>query len=696
MLQQATLHAEKERTFGDSIQESPQMNQQEALLMSMLRDTQSEQTKGEEKLDQSNEKSSQMVQEQDACDTESDLEAGAISRLRKIIYTPQFLLSLESSPLVPRASYWVSELPPIEFFRLSQSKGGDHLRQRRKSSNGSSSREDRKSQRARQKENKKKGQKHEQVIEEEHPDWMDSKDVKTGNSILDFEIWRLKMRIETAKRNGEPINPEDELELQQLQKSSKIVVGADTKGAHQLIDRDNDGGSNKEDGSEKEKLNHKHHIISADDQFELLSDLPSKNNVNSIDDVFIRENNSSNSINRNNSTPKSTVNTLQSGFSSFFDSPVSKEQTVPHADDKRSSRLMSILADTPSSDSPSRQQPNLSSPLPSVAANSSFAPKKESDKLFFQSLMEKSSPQPPQLPDIASSITSMSQQLPQQAQQLPQQARNMGGMNQLGRGNDINNMHLGMNPFMNPQFAQLPPQIQQQLIQQHKLQQLQFMQMQMQMRMQNQQQQQQQQHPQQLQSTPSLQHLTQPSQSPGMSNSPLYNSPRFKSAQLNHSPHGLNAPSNYSPHAQHTPLRNSPQMSSTTHHQQLQPQPEPLHPYQQQLTSPSQLAQLPSQQQQSVNNGNTPVQSHLPYGAHHSMPGMTPNHPLMKLLSKNKRKSISDSKEASPSPPPQSNQAMQNQLPPGMYGMPNVDMLNVSTVQNTPNFSSNTGRYVQR
>ncbi|KGK34601.1 hypothetical protein JL09_g6251 [Pichia kudriavzevii] len=33
MLQQATLHAEKERTFGESIQESPQINQQEALLM---------------------------------------------------------------------------------------------------------------------------------------------------------------------------------------------------------------------------------------------------------------------------------------------------------------------------------------------------------------------------------------------------------------------------------------------------------------------------------------------------------------------------------------------------------------------------------------------------------------------------------------------------------------------------------------
>jgi hypothetical protein len=352
----------------------------------------------------------------------------------KIKYEPSFLLSLQNSPLVPPRSFWDSELPPVEFFRLKQQQlrpnniQENNRKERRKSNNNSSrrtgsfkrekedllndSKEDRKSQRIRQKENKRRGKEFNNnnssaIIEEDdsdNPSWMKEQDMPTGNSILDFELWRLKMRIETAKRNGEEVSSDDLLEYEKLknqannepnkQKESEvnnnILKPQSPLIKEQII--------NEEPTIQK---NNEKAFRSVDDQF----DLPLSNNFKP--------------------TP-----TKSSNFSSFFDSPPSDA-----VNDKRSSRLLPILDQPPTPNSQSttpipQQQPLIQPILQSQQQLPRLQQQPlniDKNQLFFQSLMSKAQPQMPfvdpnmmqKQPQIQFYSPAMQAQFQQQQHQQP-------------------------------------------------------------------------------------------------------------------------------------------------------------------------------------------------------------------------------------------------------------------------------------
>lgn len=126
----------------------------------------------------------------------------------KTVYTPEQLLALEHSPLVPPTAHWLETLPSADFYRLV------------KRNNRRADPEDRRSQRARQKENKRRGRTTAQStlsIADEPPQ---------GDSVKDFEIWRLKMRMETARRSGQAVSPDDQAAYDALTKAEEVETPA--------------------------------------------------------------------------------------------------------------------------------------------------------------------------------------------------------------------------------------------------------------------------------------------------------------------------------------------------------------------------------------------------------------------------------------------------------------------------------------
>ncbi|KAH3668072.1 hypothetical protein OGAPHI_001826 [Ogataea philodendri] len=139
------------------------------------------------------------------------------------VYSPQFLLSLKESPLCLEISHLNLPENKQDFFLLNLPKRSafinnnptpnnkfNNQRGKRDRRKDPKDQKDSKEQRDhhKDKDSRKAARDHRQQ-QEETPEWVLKSDVGTGNSIQDFERWRLKMRIETFKRNGEPVPAED-------------------------------------------------------------------------------------------------------------------------------------------------------------------------------------------------------------------------------------------------------------------------------------------------------------------------------------------------------------------------------------------------------------------------------------------------------------------------------------------------------
>lgn len=382
LLAQANLHVQNEqRSASNGAFEK--MNTQEMMLMQMLKASSSggDESKAETKLNNGEVGEYEEEEVDEIAESPSGSSEQSINRGTKVRYEVNFLLSLEFSPLVLPPSFWESELPPIEFFRLNKGSkgsfgagagsGSDGRRERRKSSNarrGSNlkkdkplpfledmkkensgngpAREDRRTQRARQRENKRRGVSQKldnSAIEEaeefaDAPEWMKEQDSVTGNSIMDFELWRLKMRIETAKRNGEEVRAEDMAEFTKLKSQAEANAQKNSGETEEKISQSEDGElcdsrteatSNPADQKGEPSLSHVEEKVhrSVDDQFDIpLSTEPSSR-------------------------------ASGSHFSSFF---APDKSSPPVLEKQSSSRLMSIISD-------GNQSPAISthSPLPS-------------------------------------------------------------------------------------------------------------------------------------------------------------------------------------------------------------------------------------------------------------------------------------------------------------------------------------------
>ncbi|GMM29805.1 hypothetical protein DAMA08_025500 [Martiniozyma asiatica (nom. inval.)] len=120
----------------------------------------------------------------------------------RTVYTPQMLLHLENSPLVASQDELETRLPEDDFWRL---KVGDLRKGAQFSKNGAKPKTRTKQRRASRSEPK-EGRRRQREVKKADS-WM-IEDEPQGNSALDFELWRARMRIETAKRNGEEITHE--------------------------------------------------------------------------------------------------------------------------------------------------------------------------------------------------------------------------------------------------------------------------------------------------------------------------------------------------------------------------------------------------------------------------------------------------------------------------------------------------------
>ncbi|QPG74591.1 hypothetical protein FOA43_001922 [Brettanomyces nanus] len=177
--------------------------------------------------------------------------ANSISHVHKdYIYPMEFLESLERSPLCEDISHLT--LPRKEFYRLNAKTqqgrnffgnvnasgnlntnangngngdaNGNSINHRngRRQQNSRRDRAERRRGGVNRKEHQQRYDRYEEEpvdgLVEEDDEWIRKNDEPTGNSMEDFERWRLKMRIETFKRNGEPIPVEDMDEYKALMK----------------------------------------------------------------------------------------------------------------------------------------------------------------------------------------------------------------------------------------------------------------------------------------------------------------------------------------------------------------------------------------------------------------------------------------------------------------------------------------------
>ncbi|KAG7697991.1 hypothetical protein KL930_001653 [Ogataea haglerorum] len=131
------------------------------------------------------------------------------------VYSPEFLLSLKGSPLCADVSHLNLPSNQHEFFLLDQPKRTAYANHNNHKYPNQRGRKDRK------KDTRKTAKE-----TEEPPEWVLKSDAITGNSIQDFELWRLKMRIETFRRNGEPVPMEDvnQYEYLKAQKAESAVA----------------------------------------------------------------------------------------------------------------------------------------------------------------------------------------------------------------------------------------------------------------------------------------------------------------------------------------------------------------------------------------------------------------------------------------------------------------------------------------
>ncbi|KAG7825059.1 hypothetical protein KL909_001351 [Ogataea angusta] len=133
------------------------------------------------------------------------------------VYSPEFLLSLKESPLCADVSHLNLPNNQHEFFLLDQPKRTAYVNHNNHKYPNQRGRKDRK------KDTRKTARE-----TEEPPEWVLKSDAITGNSIQDFELWRLKMRIETFRRNGEPVPEEDVNQYEYLKaQKAEIAVAAE-------------------------------------------------------------------------------------------------------------------------------------------------------------------------------------------------------------------------------------------------------------------------------------------------------------------------------------------------------------------------------------------------------------------------------------------------------------------------------------
>ncbi|GME83554.1 unnamed protein product [Ambrosiozyma monospora] len=171
---------------------------------------------------------------------------------------------------------------------------------------------------------------------------MRAEDTPTGNSIQDFEKWRLKMRIETAKRNGEPVSEEDTKQYEYL---------------CSLTDKSKTADEGKKDEPEESKPVTGTIIEEELEPEGITDDFPSTIPT-SIDDFVLPSLTSSKELPHDSST--------SSRFSSFFVSPPEKAKPSPPA--AKASRLMSLMGHGEQSASPSPESLHASPKVESAPA----------------------------------------------------------------------------------------------------------------------------------------------------------------------------------------------------------------------------------------------------------------------------------------------------------------------------------------
>ncbi|KAG7885843.1 hypothetical protein KL938_000875 [Ogataea parapolymorpha] len=133
------------------------------------------------------------------------------------VYSLEFLVSLKESPLCADVSHLNLPNNQHEFFLLDQPKRTAYVNHNNHKYPNQRGRKDRK-----------KDTRKTTKESEEPPEWVLKSDAITGNSIHDFELWRLKMRIETFRRNGEPVPEEDANQYEYLKaQKAESAVAAD-------------------------------------------------------------------------------------------------------------------------------------------------------------------------------------------------------------------------------------------------------------------------------------------------------------------------------------------------------------------------------------------------------------------------------------------------------------------------------------
>lgn len=143
----------------------------------------------------------------------------------RVVYSIHFLRQLEYSPLVPSREEMAPRLPDEEFYRFRAvqvrqlNHNGANSKRNGRGSNNSNMLNNPNSTSRKQKKTKQQQQQQQSRFAQEES-WMID-DEPQGNSMLDFEIWRAKMTIETAKRNGETVTEEMQTNYDRLQKSKE-------------------------------------------------------------------------------------------------------------------------------------------------------------------------------------------------------------------------------------------------------------------------------------------------------------------------------------------------------------------------------------------------------------------------------------------------------------------------------------------
>lgn len=132
-------------------------------------------------------------------------------------YETDLLWKLQNSPLIQPKSYWSKLLPQRSFYRLPQ--------------------QDRRSRRQRQKERKKSDS------SDLHLDLHSNSNSNSKNQTLDFELWKLSMKIDSARENGVDLSNAVE-ELKQLQNPTVPAPIVPTVPFHNSVDDEFDLSNN--------------------------------------------------------------------------------------------------------------------------------------------------------------------------------------------------------------------------------------------------------------------------------------------------------------------------------------------------------------------------------------------------------------------------------------------------------------------